>query len=252
MTSREHALESARRLVAERFPDATAAWLSGSVVLGGATSTSDLDITVLQASGGAHRESLQYDGWPVELFVHTADSVRHYVAKDRDRRRPTMARLVSGGEMLLDVDGSGAALVAECTAAVAAGPPALEGSALELARYGLTDLLDDLVGGGPPAIMAAVAVEVWREATELLLAVEGRWSGTGKWLVRELEAHDAVAGSTYAPRLLAALRAALDGDPGPLVVVADEVLDLAGGRLWAGFRLGGDAPVSPASPRSGG
>ena len=234
------AVATARRLVEERFPEARAAFLGGSVVLGGATATSDLDVTVVRAEGAVYRESLEYAGWPVELFVHTAGSVRHYVAQDLDRRRPTMARLVSAGAVLLDRDGSGAALVAECAAVVEAGPEPLPDAERDALRYGLTDLLDDLAGGGEPGVRTAVAVSTWQAAAELLLAGAQRWSGTGKWLVRELAAYDADAGTSYAPRLDAGLRAALDGDTGPLAGVAEEVLAGCGGRLWAGYRAGGD------------
>lgn len=237
---RSRAVETARRLVEGRFPEAQAGFLAGSVVLGGATATSDLDVTVLRAEGAAYRESLEYAGWPVELFVHTPASVRHYVAKDLERRRPTMARLVSAGVVLLDHDGSGAALAAECATAVAAGPGPLAEAERDALRYGLTDLLDDLAGGGDPRVRTAVAVHTWQAAGELLLAAEGRWSGTGKWLVRELAAYDAEAGSAYAVRLDTALRAALDGDPDLLSEVADEVLARCGGRLWAGYRAGGE------------
>ncbi len=233
-------MPTARRLVEERFPDARAAFLGGSVVLGGATATSDLDITVLRAEGAVYRESLEYAGWPVELFVHTATSVRHYIAKDLERRRPTMARLVSAGVLLVDRDGSGAELAAECAATVAAGPGPLPAAERDALRYGLTDLLDDLAGGGRAEVRTAVAVLTWQAAAELRLAAAQRWSGTGKWLVRELAALDADAGTAYAPRLDAGLRAALDGDPGRLVEVADEVLDRCGGRLWAGYRAGGE------------
>lgn len=234
------AVAAARRLVEERFPEARAAFLGGSVVLGGATATSDLDITVLQVEGVPYRESLQYDGWPVELFVHTVGSVRHYVAQDRERRRPTMARLVSAGVVLLDRDGSGAAVAAECAHAVAAGPAPLADGERDALRYALTDLLDDLGGGGDPHLLTAVAVQTWQSAAELRLALGQRWSGTGKWLVRELAAYDAESGTAYAARLDAGLRAAMNGDPGPLTAVADEVLAGSGGRLWSGYRVGGE------------
>ncbi|MCW2791041.1 MAG: nucleotidyltransferase [Nocardioides sp.] len=228
--------DTARRLVAERFPNARAAWLSGSVVMGSATATSDLDVTVVLPDVAVHRESLEYDGWPVELFVHTVASVWHFVALDLASRRPSMARLVATGVVLVDADGTAADLAAECADTLAAGPAPLSGSELDAMRYGLSDLLDDLDGGGAPEVLGAVAVATWQQAAELLLAVEGRWSGTGKWLVRELAAYDAQSGSAYAVRLQEGLAGAVCGRAEPLRSVATEILDRAGGRLWAGYR----------------
>lgn len=249
--SRPDPVETARAVVETHHPDARQAWLSGSVVLGGAGPTSDLDVTVLLDAGDSggsadavvHRRSLTHDGWPVELFVHTEASVRHFVELDRRRRRPTMARLVATGVPLLGGD-AGAALQAECADLVVAGPGPLADDERDRARYALTDLLDDLVdvavSGGDRdrrggAAGHAVAVEVWRQAAELLLAAAGRWSGTGKWLVREVDEYDAAYGSAYAERLDQGLQAALSGDPNPLAAVAEEVLDGVGGRLWAGY-----------------
>src|SRR5262245_4338366 len=129
---------TARTLVGERFPDAVQAWLAGSVTIGGATSTSDLDVTVLLDEVVVHRESLTYDGWPVELFVHTEKSVDHFVAADLARRRPTMARLVATGVPLLGDGGSD--VRRRCQDVLDAGPPPVDPADLELYRYGLTDL----------------------------------------------------------------------------------------------------------------
>lgn len=240
-TARPDPERAARALVRDRFPEARQAWLAGSVVHGRATATSDLDVTVLLDETDVRRESLVHEGWPVELFVHTAASVRHFVGVDLARRRPTMARLVATGVPLLAGD-AGADLVAECAAALAAGPGPLPAADLALARYALSDLLDDLEGvaGGPLA--TAVAVETWRSSAELLLASSDRWGGTGKWLVREVEALDADLGTTYASRLDSALRDALGGDPERLTSVADEVLDRVGGRLWAGYTASASLP----------
>lgn len=229
---------TARALVAQQFPDAEAAWLGGSAAAGGVTATSDLDVTVLLAAGTPgtpYRSSLVRDGWPVELFVHTPASVRHYVLKDLGERRPTMARLVGASVPLLA--GQDDTLARECAAVVAAGPPPLTPAEQELARYRLTDLVDDLRGGGSPVVLSAAAVATWQAAVELLLAVAGRWSGTGKWLARELESYDAA----LAARLHEALVAGVAGEVGPLVGLAGEVLDRAGGALWAGYRVGGES-----------
>jgi len=237
-------VSTARVLVTMRFPDARQAWLAGSVVHGGATATSDLDVTVLLDETEVRRESLAHEGWPVELFVHTPASVRHFVGLDLARRRPTMARLVATGVALV-AGGSGADLVAECSAVLDAGPGPLPPADLDLARYALTDLLDDLAGtrsAEAGRVVTAVAVEVWRSTAELLLASYARWSGTGKWLAREVEALDADLGTSYAPRLDTGLRATLAGDPSSLTSVADDVLDRVGGRLWAGYAASAELP----------
>jgi hypothetical protein len=232
---RPDALVAARTLVATRFPEAVQAWLAGSVTTGTATQTSDLDITVLMESTVVRRESLVYDGWPVELFVHEHRSVRHFVEKDLARRRPTMPRLVATGIPLV-AGGGGTDLLAYCERVLREGPGPLEAGDLDRARYGLTDLLDDLRGGGGADLVTAVAVEVWRETAELVLAAHEHWGGTGKWLVRELADLDDREGTSYGAELHVALRSAVSGDVAALAEMARRVLGLVGGPLWTGYR----------------
>jgi hypothetical protein len=239
--TRRPAPEAARALVAERFPEAVQAWLAGSTTTGRATETSDLDITVLRDEGEVYRASVEYAGWPVELFVNTAVSVEHFVAKDLQRRRPTMARLVGTGVPLLG-DSAGADVRHLCAKALERGPGPVAPDELELMRYGLTDELDDLAGVGPGPEAAAVAIGVWRSTAELALALAETWSGTGKWLVREVQALDERDGTHLATALDTALRRALAGERGSLVSVADEVLERCGGRHWAGLHRVANLP----------
>lgn len=241
--SREEPVAVARKLVRERFPDAVQAWLGGSAANGGATPTSDLDITVLLEVAEVHRESLIFRGWPVELFVHDDRSIRHFVDKDLARRRPTMARLVAASVPLLPGNG-GADLHAHCSKVLAAGPGPLAPDDLDLARYYLTDLIDDLRGGGSATVTSAVAVEVWQRTAELLLASGERWTGGGKWLARELGALDEAVGTHHASRLQEALYQAIAGDTATLVKLAQETLNLVGGSLWSGFRMDASLPSS--------
>jgi hypothetical protein len=179
-------------------------------VLGAATATSDLDITVLHEEGPAGRQSLMSRGWPVELFIHTATSLRWLVAKDVARRRLTMARLV-GGIALLAGDG-GNDLLRECVGVLEAGPGPMTPEALTMARYTLTDLLDDLDGCDDSAQLDAIAVDVWRRAAEPHLASSNAWTGSDKWLVRELQHLDQVRGTQTTLQLQAGLHSAVSGD----------------------------------------
>lgn len=224
----------ARQLVSELYPDARAAWLGGSVARGDASPTSDLDITVLQ-DGPALRKSIEYGGWPVELFVHTEKSLRYFADKDQARRQPTMMRLVGESVVLLDTDGSGARLQQEFLAEVAAGPQPLSADELNLLRYTITDLLEDLASATGDVQLAIKSV-LWQEAARLLLTGSGCWSGTGKGLLREVTTHDVAHGTNHAVALLDGVRESDDR----LVAAVDNILAYHGGRLFAGFELTAD------------
>ncbi|MDX6259043.1 MAG: hypothetical protein QOH84_731 [Kribbellaceae bacterium] len=240
-TERMEAVEIARRLVKERYPQARAAWLGGSVAQGTATSTSDLDITILLPGPPAPlRESLRYADWPVELFVHTADSLAHYCEKDRQRRQPSMMRLIGETIVLLDTDGSGIRLQASGKAQLLAGPPPLSPHDIAMLRYKISDLLEDLIGADSNDVRTAVASVLWQEAATLLLTGAQHWTGTGKGLLHELHAYDATHATDFATSLPAALRAATTGSPELLITTTDSILKPYGGRLFAGFQLSGD------------
>jgi len=224
-------VEAARALVSHRFPDAGAAFLGAGVLSPRRTPTSDLDIVVVLAGPPApYRESLRWDGWPAELFVHDADSLGHFFASDTARRRPTLARMCSDAVVLAGDQDTIKNVRERAKSVVAAGPPPLSGTELDLARYVLTDLLDDLAGSADPGETAVIGWNVWTATAELALMLAGHWLGSGKWLLRELRAADPL----LADRMVAAI-----GSPARLTQVADEVLGRAGGRFWEGLRVAG-------------
>ena len=142
-----HPVEDARALVAERFPAARAAFLGGGILSARRTATSDLDIVVVLTGPPApYRESLRWRGWPAETFVHDADSLEYFFGKDTARRRPTLARMCADGVVLAGRREETDLFQERARSILAAGPPPLSSAELDFARYGLTDLLDDLAG----------------------------------------------------------------------------------------------------------
>lgn len=241
MSDRDAAIADAERCVAQWFPDAVAAWLGGSVVRGDATATSDLDVVVLLAGPPApFRDTRRFERWPVELFVHTTASLAHYRATDLTRRQPTLMRLIGESVVLVDREGSGVRLQEDCRQQAVAGPGAMPQNEIDVLRYAVTNLVDDLEPGIDPQERTAIATLLWSSAAQLLLGANHRWNGTGKGLVRELVALDAVLGTSWTGRLDDGLRCALDGETGDLVVAAEEVLGLVGGRLLEGYRVPGE------------
>jgi hypothetical protein len=238
-------VEVARALVAERFTDPLAAFLGGGVLSAHRTATSDLDIVVLLAGPPApYRESMHWRGWPVELFVHDPASIGRWFARDTARHKANLAKMCTDGMVLADTDGIADRIRAQALQVLAAGPAPLTRAELELRRYGLTDLLDDLAGSKDPGETAVIRWQVFTEAAELALLTAGNWLGGGKWLLRELRAVD----RDLADALITALQ---DGRrQAELAELAEQVLARAGGRLWDGYRVAGHrGPVAdPPTP----
>jgi hypothetical protein len=215
-------VRDARDLVAERFPGAVWAMLTGSVLTSARTAGSDLDIVVLRAEEPGGRESLRFRGWPVELFVHTPDRLAAFLANELAARKPSTHRMLARGVPLVGDPGD---LPARCAQVLADGPPPLTPAERDRQRYLLTDLLDDLRHVTDPGERVVLTATLWTETARAALGFAGWWVSGGKWLLRELRETD----PGFADRWLAAR-----DDPAPL---AAEVLDRAGGPLFDGYRV---------------
>lgn len=186
----------ARNLVAEHVPGALIAFLAGSTARGCATSTSDLDIAVLVPDGAeTRRETLCFQGRPVELFVHTHAGLAELFAADTASRRGTMQHMYAEGVVLIDQDGAAPRLQTWAQALLTEGPAALGREAVETGRYALTDALDDLTDATDRFEQLAMASIVLQSAADLLLDHHRAWTGAGKWLPRRLLAADADRGT---------------------------------------------------------
>jgi GNAT superfamily N-acetyltransferase/predicted nucleotidyltransferase len=225
-----------RHLVAQRFPDARAAWLGGSVAAGTETATSDLDITVLLDGPPApYRASEVVDDWPVEFFVQTEESLLDFSAQDRRRRRPTAMRLVGSAIVLHDRDGSGERLQKVLHQMDKLGPPTASPDEMEHRRYAVSDLLADLESASTGDEALTVAATLLREAGDLLLAAHRRWSGSGKWLLREIDSLDRDRDTSHGAQLIRGLRSAATHDTRPMRQAVRDILDQSGGPLFNGY-----------------
>lgn len=225
-------MDAAHRIVHEHFPDCLAAFLAFGVLTEHRTSTSDLDIVIVVASGTApHRRTIRAYGWLVELFVHTLESLPHFFDLDARDQRCTLARMCTGC-VVRDGAGVAAALQATAQGVIDAGPRALSSAEINRLRYHLTDLLDDLNGARDPDEVVFIAGQLIHQTGGLVLASQRQWRGTGKWMVRQL---DATAGE-FAERLAHALRTlVVSGQKDELNAVVGAALSLVGGPLSEGY-----------------
>lgn len=246
MDAKMDAVGTARGLVDRLFPECRAAFVGGSVIRGEATATSDLDIVLVTTTEDApFRESRIEAGWPVELFVQTPASLRYYFNEGVKSRRPAMATLCVDGVILRDVDGLAQRFHDEARQLLEKGPKPLTPEEIEAYRYGITDLLDDLIGSERDAESLFIAHELAVKTAEFFLAYNLRWSGHGKWIDRALRRFD----PGRAGRLILALQAfSRTGSKRELIQFADDVLAPAGGRLFEGFRQAGHRDETPDIP----
>jgi hypothetical protein len=228
----------ARDLVCERFPTALWAVLTGSVLTAHRTSGSDLDIVVcvdIDHPGAPYREALLWRDWPVELFVNHEPGLRHYRAAELAQRKPSLHRMLATGVTIAGDPDAAETVRRDCARVLSVGPGPLSGATLDRARYGLTDLLDDLAHSVDEGETVVLVTSVWLAAADLACAIAGHWAGRGKWTLRELRDLD----GEFARRWLAA-----HGDRLAVAAVANEVLDSSGGPLFAGYRAGGELPAA--------
>jgi hypothetical protein len=223
----------AQALVGELFPHARWAVLTGSVITADRTAGSDLDIVVMLPPDdpqAPHRDSRYFRGWPVEVFVHDERTLPHYLAKELAMRKPHLHRMLARSITLI---GDPAPWQTGCDDVLVNGPAPLSTQERDRARYGLTDLIDDLVHAADPGEQTVIAATTWTVAAQQALAFAGHWAGNGKWLLRELRQLD----RGMADRWLAA-----HGDAQAIATFAREVLNQVGGPLFDGFREAGERP----------
>jgi hypothetical protein len=193
-------LAAAEQIVADRFPDATWAMLTGSVIGPQRTAGSDLDIVVLREDGPGFREGLRFEGWPASSRPEAQHAPDARPRRD-DRRRPGRS-----------------------AGALCAGARARADAERDRRRYSLTDLLDDLTHATDDGERTVIANALWIETAEAAPAFNRRWISRGKWLLRELRELD--------PALATEWLAARD-DPSGL---ATRTLAEVGGTLFEGYR----------------
>jgi hypothetical protein len=186
-----------------------------------------------------YRASFRGHGWPIEVFVHTPSAHRSFIEQEIARRRPSTAMMDCEGVILRDVDGFASQLKREACALLELGPLPLTPAELALARYEVSDLMDDLADARADEAFF-IAAGLAEAAATLVLDWHGRWRGGSKWTLRALRRLD----PHLADRLAKATsNFCSSGDRSGLLAFAADALALAGGRLWEGFRLSSDGEI---------
>ncbi|MCA9801469.1 MAG: nucleotidyltransferase domain-containing protein [Cyanobacteria bacterium HKST-UBA02] len=242
MTDRPDPEEAALEIQREHFPDCLVLFLSGSVITGQATATSDLDIVVFFDSlESASRKSFFHRGWPVETFLHDRKSFQFFCAMDGKAGRPFLANMVVTGIALPEENDFSRAVVADARRFLDAGPAPLSRSELDRRRYSITNHLDDIREPRSRSELYASGARLLEELSDFYFRSHGLWSASHKSIIRALDAADA--------GLCARFESAFDslfrlGQSDETIAIGEEILTPFGGRLFDGYS--DTAPPGPA------
>ncbi len=256
--TREKALRLSREIFSSRYPEASFAVASGSIIRGQGAPHSDIDLVVVYKNlPTAYRESFFYEDVPVEAFVHDAETLQAFMEDDLKKATPAMHHMVATGIVLPAKTQESTQLQRYARDILSKG---LETPAwrIDLLRYLVGDKIDDLKDERPFGERASLLYALYETIGELRLRIDGRFIATGKYLSRSLHACD----PAFAQRLEAFMSQALQ-DPQAKVDIETPtaLLDLCGGYIFDRFKL--EAPQNmraeakwlrafeePASPES--
>jgi hypothetical protein len=227
--------QAAELFTLNHFPNCHGALLAGSVVRGEDTETSDLDIVIFDGTlKSAYRESVIEFGWNIEVFVHNLTSYKEFFKSDYERSRPSLPKMVSEGIVLKDT-GIIEPIKQKAKELLEMGPEKWSAETIRIKRYFITDALDDFIGCTNREEEIFIANTLAELISEFVLRTNQKWIGTSKWVIRSLRKYD----EKFADRFVEAFDTFYKtGGKNKVIVMADDILEPYGGRLFHGFSLG--------------
>jgi predicted nucleotidyltransferase len=240
-------IEVAHAIRMERYPDADAMCVGGSILRGEGTPFSDLDLVVVYAEiVRAFRESFRFGGYPIEAFVHDPETLEYFfVDVDRATGIPALPQLIVEAIEIPAPTTLSQELKRRAAALIEAGPPRLDDERERRMRYFLSDTLDDLRAPRNRDELVATGARLYEQLADYHLRRRGLWSAKGKDIPRVLGRADAALFARYRDAFTALFAR---GEPDAVVRLAEELMKDAGGPLFDGFRA--EAPATCRKQRA--
>ena len=244
---RNSLVKVATEILERKYPDARVLFLAGSIVRGEGTPHSDLDLVVIfDELPQAYRESFHFQGFPVEAFVHDAETLNYFLLEvDRPSGIPSLAQMILEGIELPEPNEVSQSLKQLAASVMEAGPPLLSDEEILKLRYNLTSLVDDVRQPRSRAELLASGAELYEALADYYFRSHKRWSAKGKAIPRILKRADADLCSRFCSSFDELFS---NGQSGKVIALVEELLETNGGFLFEGHRL--EAPVDHRRPLS--
>ena len=229
-------LNTANNFIQSYFPECSFALVAGSVVRGEATTTSDLDVVIINDKNEeTYRESFYEYGWPIEVFIYTFETYKDFFESDVKRRRPSLPKMLSEGIVLKDKYGIESKIREEANQLLKNGPAPFDQSEMNSQRYNITDMIDDLIGAKVYEEEIFIVNELSEKIVNFILVNNGQWMGRGKWLPKLLKKFDE---ELYIELINSLNKFYKDNDKQYFTEYVTDELNKYGGRLFEGYLAG--------------
>lgn len=231
----EAAEQAAKEIAQQRFADAQAVMLGGSIIRGEATKYSDLDIVVVyEEVESAWRESFTHGKWPVEAFVHDEGTLKYFFDDDARCGVPSLPRMVWEGRVIAGSADFIQRLKIMAKDVIDAGPRVLTELEKRRKRYEISDVVDDIRDPRSPAELTASGSRLYSMLAEFYFRANNLWAAAGKSVPRRLNEID----EKLANRFESAFNDLFtEHDPEPVIELAGDLLAPHGGFLFDDYKM---------------
>lgn len=244
---RNEAIENLTRITDEilqtKYPSAEFAYLAGSIIRGEGTPFSDLDVVVIFADlPNAYRESFYFEGFPVETFVHTPETLTYFFELENAENIPSLAVMISEGIAVPNDTDLSKKLKARANR-ILENPTQITKEEIDRFRYGITDLLDDIREPRSKETLIGAATGLYPILAEFYLRTNGNWSAKRKAIPKYLQK----ANPEFAEKFCDGFEELFVlGNTDKIIKLSEEILEPHGGLYFDGVRL--DAPADWRKP----
>jgi len=231
----EDLIKITRQILDDRYPGADVIFLAGSLLRGEGTPYSDLDLVVIfEQLPHAWRESFNFQGYPVEAFVHDPETFNYFIFEfGRPSGHSSMAHMVAEGVEVPGPTKISQSLKRITADLIAMGPPKLSDEDERKLRYTITNLIDDIRQPRSREELLASGAELYGALANYYFRANGLWSAVNKSIPRRLGKAN--------PELYSRFREGFDqlfagGKSDKVIALAEEILKRHGGFLFDGYK----------------
>lgn len=180
-----------KQLISERYNQAAAVFWAGSCARNQGNQASDLDLVIVfDTLTNAYREAFLYEEWPIDAFVHDEISLQYFFEESRRGNGISgLIHMVLYGQEITAPSPFSQRIKAIAEQFLQAGPQAWNQEKIDMERFLITDVLEDIIFPKSRAEQLAATAWLYEALAQFYFRAQTKWCASGKAIVSYLK-HD--------------------------------------------------------------